>query len=158
MSDCTIIGVGSPFGDDSVGWDALAYLRRERIDQRTSVVAYQYADRPGSDLLRLMDGYGRAIIIDAARGDEQPGSIYRFTPEELDVHSKLLSSHGFGVGQSLALGRALDALPPRVVVYGIEIGQQQPLGSGDRAMAFAALAHQIERELTVSLPAESASA
>jgi hypothetical protein len=46
---------------------------------------------------------------------------------ELDDSTGLLSSHGFGVAEALALGRALEELPPRVFIYGIETGQAPSL-------------------------------
>ncbi len=69
----------------------------------------------------LMEGASHVILIDAMRSGAVPGTVRRLQDEEIEMEAALLSSHGFGVAESLALGRTLGMLPARLVLYGVEV-------------------------------------
>jgi len=119
-----ILGVGSTFGADQLGWHAVDGLAQGGMAEQFPPLAIEFrqSDRPGSALLNLLQGYGCAIVIDAMRAAVAPGTIRRFTPAQLSAETGLISSHGFGVAEALALGRVLGQLPEQLIVYGIEIG------------------------------------
>ncbi|MFQ5488373.1 MAG: hydrogenase maturation protease [Gammaproteobacteria bacterium] len=123
LSPIRIIGVGSPFGSDRLGWEVAAELARRDLAARFPAgrLSIQYCDRPGAALLEIMAGAELAIILDAMTAGLPPGSIRCFSVGELNSDAALLSSHGFGVASTLALGKALDMLPARLYVLGIEI-------------------------------------
>ena len=83
-------------------------------------------DRPGATLITLIEQADWAILIDAMQGNGQPGTIRRFDQQDWPAYRGGLSSHGFGVLDALMLGRELGSLPPRVDLYGIEIGNAAP--------------------------------
>jgi hydrogenase maturation protease len=59
------------------------------------------------------------------------------------------SGHGLGLGDAVALARALDRLPPGLVVYGIEAGDTgDGVGLSD---AVAAVADRVAAEVVQSL-------
>ncbi len=66
------------------------------------------------------------ILIDAMQGGGPAGSIRHFDRNDWPGYGGGLSSHGFGVLDALALARELGSLPPRLDVYGIEIGSAMP--------------------------------
>jgi hydrogenase maturation protease len=123
-----ILGIGSPFGDDKLGWDVITKLRRclqeSGLIQR--LPAYQLSlttcDRPGSSLLELMQGAELVVLIDAVSSGGPVGTLLRLQGEQIEAAEGLLSSHGFGVASALALAKALNALPARVVLWGMEVG------------------------------------
>lgn len=133
MTPIKIIGIGSPMGLDRIGWEAVKGLRLRGLQQRfpDDRVRLFNCDRPGSRLVTLLDRTPAAILIDALQGDTTPGEVHRFTPEDLSAYPGAVSSHDVGVAQALALGAALGQLPPRLVIYGIEIGVGQ--WDGDQA-------------------------
>ena len=49
------------------------------------------------------------------------GSVRKLSCEDVALENVFYSSHGYGVQETLALGKALDMLPAIIVVYGIEI-------------------------------------
>jgi hydrogenase maturation protease len=110
-----VIGVGSPFGDDRVGWEvatALEAAPRPGVDTRA-------CDRPGAALVALLAGVGHAVIVDAARAEGvPPGSLRWLDEHELEA-GHAVSSHGFGLGPALALARALGDAPRHVDVLAI---------------------------------------
>ena len=62
------------------------------------------------------------IIIDAVEMRQQPGRFARFQPQDVvlpDREARGLSVHQAGLAEVLALGEALDILPP-IVLYGVQ--------------------------------------
>jgi hydrogenase maturation protease len=136
-----VIGVGSPSGDDQVGWQVIAVLDRfarftGAAHDRIGAIAL---DRPGVNLIPHLAGAERVLLIDAVRSGSPPGSIHRIGSAAIETPTPALSSHGFGVALALALAREIGALPADLVVYGIEIGSAQP---GSRLSAVVASAAQ----------------
>ena len=158
-----MVGVGSPYGDDSLGWEVVRQLRlHPRVQQLTAQdVVIQCADRPGIDLLNIINRSHTALIIDAAVSDFPPGTITRLENDDLDAVITNTSSHEFGVLQTIALGKALNQLPKRVIVLGITIGQenieQNEFGQKKISLSTAYLKHFINiiiEELDNLLPKE----
>lgn len=68
--------------------------------------------------LREMD---KLIIVDAARGGGDPGSIYRFRPTETTLEDKdYLSLHEISVFESLRIMECVDEGPKDTVIIGVE--------------------------------------
>lgn len=117
-----ILGIGSPFGDDRIGWAAAEAIRAASwygaLQPRLRVVAL---DRPGVGLLAEMAHADQAIVIDAMRTGALPGTVRRLVTDDLDAPAPACSGHDVGVIATLHLGRALDLLPRRLALFGIEI-------------------------------------
>jgi len=118
-----IIGIGSPFGDDQLGWLVVDALQQNcYLDQTLrQPLTYIKADRPGANLLELMQQAGIVILIDAMQTGAEPGAVKRFESHEVENLVMPWSSHGIGIASTLALARALGELPSRLILYGIEI-------------------------------------
>lgn len=164
MRHIIIVGVGSPYGDDSLGWEVVRQLRLHPKIQQLSAqdVVIQCADRPGIDLLNIINQSNTALIIDAAVSDYPPGTITRLENDDIDTVLQSTSTHDFGVLETIALGKALNQLPKRVIVLGITIGQeniqQTEFGQNRIALNAANLKHFINlviKELESLLPKEA---
>ncbi|WP_459867259.1 hydrogenase maturation protease [Endothiovibrio diazotrophicus] len=117
-----VLGVGSPFGDDRLGWVLVERLRASGFPARVPEVRFETADRPGALLLAALEGVEEAILVDAVEGGLAPGEIVRLEGTAVEGRAEsLFSSHGLGVGPALQLGRALGQLPPRLILYGIQL-------------------------------------
>ncbi|KTD30450.1 MULTISPECIES: hydrogenase maturation protease [Legionella] len=123
MIELLILGLGSPFGDDRLGWEVVRLLQqREELKSYSSQqVQMVCGDRPGVHLLELMSNAKTVFLIDAVKTGAKLGSLHCFNPEEIKVLSTLQSTHDFGIAQTLALGKALNSLPQNLFLYGIEI-------------------------------------
>jgi len=132
-----IIGVGSWSGDDRIGWDAIEAIEASGVLQRFprgSVEAVR-CERPAG-LLALANGAPALILIDAMRSGAAAGTVRRLATDELATGLGGMSSHGLGVAEWIALARALDLLPPAVLVYGIEAPSSAPATEpGERVTA-----------------------
>jgi hydrogenase maturation protease len=107
-----VIGVGNAArGDDAAGL----------------VVARRLGGREHEgDPLALLDaweGAATAVVIDAVSSGAAPGTVHRFEVGDAALPARLRSStstHAVGLAEAIELARALDRLPPRLIVYGIE--------------------------------------
>jgi hydrogenase maturation protease len=73
------------------------------------------------DILNHITDYQHLIVIDAVQGGEPPGSIYRFTPDDLTPESKLVTSvHQIDLLDVLLMAEALGCGPASVVIFGVE--------------------------------------
>ena len=112
-----IIGVGSPFGDDAVGWRVIESMASGAAED----VELVKLDRPGATLVHWFDDIEEVIIIDAMRTGSEIGTIRRFDVHELATLAAGTSTHSLGVSETLQLAWALGTLPTRLTVIGIEI-------------------------------------
>ena len=107
-----VIGLGNAFrGDDAAG---LAVARALGDDPRVIV----HEGEP-IDLLDRWEGAGEVVVVDAARSGAAPGTVHRLDGLAAPVAAGG-STHAFGLGETLALARALGRAPARVTVIGIE--------------------------------------
>jgi hydrogenase maturation protease len=144
-----VIGVGNPYrGDDGAGPEVAARLRGSAPP---AVQVLEYDGDPAG-LLDLWEGADLAVVIDAVQSrDGTVGALHRV---EVNAQTGMtfapaVSSHGFGPGEAVLLGRALGRLPRRLVLYGVEgsrfsLGQR--LSSGVEA-SIAALVDRIAAEV-----------
>ncbi len=75
------------------------------------------------------------------------GAVFRFEAHLEPLPEKFrspASSHGWGLAEAIELARALNQLPPRLIVYGIE-GKSFDLGLGLSREAKKAAAHVVAR-------------
>ncbi|WP_097462000.1 hydrogenase maturation protease [Mangrovitalea sediminis] len=122
MNSIRVIGVGSPSGDDQVGWHVVRSLAHQPLP---STVTLLELDRPGASLLRYLEGMDAVVLVDALRAGFEAGSVLSLTREDLLTESRIWSSHQLGVAEALALGEALDLLPTRLALIGIEADPSQ---------------------------------
>jgi hydrogenase maturation protease len=114
-----VIGVGNSVrGDDAVGLVVAEHLRERAVDGVSILESEQEPTR----LLDAWAGADVAVVVDAAASGAPPGTIHRFdaSRDGLPAHVFRSSTHAFGVGDAVELGRALGRLPAKVVVYGVE--------------------------------------
>jgi len=65
----------------------------------------------GFDLLPLMKGREKIIIVDALIVDDEPGSIYRFKPEQIRSARTRFSLHDVGIIEIIELLKLLGENP-----------------------------------------------
>ncbi len=117
-----VVGVGSPFGDDRVGWRLVEMLqRRARVPARLKLVS------EATQLIDELDGCRRLIVVDACRSGGSLGTVTRLHwPDSRIAECHSESTHGIGVYDALGLSERLGWLPPAVDIFGIEVGGCEP--------------------------------
>ncbi len=155
-----VLGLGNPIlADDGVG-----LLVAQRVHdmlpsgQETEIRKESVA---GFDLLDILSGFQRVIVIDAirtARG--APGQVYRLTPEDLPTSERLAASHEISLSTALSLGRLMDIeMPGEVVIYAIEVEDNRTFGeacSPSVAAVVDAVAALVVLEIAGRAPTERA--
>lgn len=122
-----IIGIGSPFGEDIAGWEAVDMLAEADWVQEKLQAGHMTLlklDRPGMCLLDYLRGYDHVILIDAIISRKHsPGMILKLKREELAALETPSSTHSFGVAEALAMGETLGELPERLEIWGVVIAE-----------------------------------
>ena len=123
-----IIGIGNDHRhDDAVGLTAARRLRARKLPRITIVEA----TGEGTALMEFWQNADTVILLDAVQSGAAPGTIHRLDACNQTVHTSFLrcSTHALGVAEAIELARALNRLPPRLLVLGIE-GRDFTPGSG----------------------------
>lgn len=141
-----IVGIGSPHGDDQLGWVVVDRLRPR-------LPAGITADKVngGLELLECLDGHDAAAIIDAAAPAGRPGTVRSFAwPSAELTPCALWSTHGLGLVQALQLAETLGSLPGHVRIYTIEARDISPCAALSRNVAgrLDALVEVVLRDVT----------
>ena len=132
-----VVGIGSRFRrDDSVGLLVLDALR----PRLPSCITAVESNGDAVALVSSWEGAELAVLVDAVVSGGKPGTIYGFDGAHRlpGKFFRAASSHMLGLAEALELARALDRLPPRVRVIGIEAGDVD-VGEGLSDEAAAAL-------------------
>lgn len=127
LSDLKIIGIGSPFGADAIGWILLDQLQQQLtqaglLEQEKLSICFAKHDRPGPALLEYLQGSHCVILLDALASEQTAGSVIELSLAQLLQQEGLCSSHGFGIAETLALGNVLGILPAELILLGIAMG------------------------------------
>lgn len=124
----TVIGIGQTLrGDDGAGIEAAR--RWARLYPGTAgrgEISIQYRELPGLGLLDMLDGFDAAVLVDAVSSESAAGQVYHLTPDQLDSFGPGgKSAHGWGIAETLQLGRQVNSTRPPIDIrlIGIEAGQ-----------------------------------
>jgi len=129
-----IVGLGSPIlRDDAIGLRVAQALADLLPADRFPV---EEAGTSGLRLLLLLEGWERAVIIDAMRQPLDPhadlclGRLNRLSPAQLHSTLTLNTSHEASLADTLELGRRMGmALPQEIAIFGIEV--EDPFSFGE---------------------------
>ncbi len=123
MTHIKVIGIGSPFGKDQLGLDAIDAIKNLATNEN---VEYITTDRPGIQLLDLIKNTDCVILIDAVSESNRAGEIIQLSRSDLVDTGKPFSSHAIGVADALSLGKILGLLPDSMTLFGICIDPSTP--------------------------------
>jgi hydrogenase maturation protease len=114
-----VIGVGNVYRRDDAAGLAVA-----RALQGTLPNGVDILEREGepTSLIDAWESAKSVWLVDAVSSGAEPGTIHRVDAgvEPLPAGFARSSTHHFGLPEAIELARALDRVPERLVVYGIE--------------------------------------
>jgi len=116
-----VLGLGNPLmGDEGIGVKLIEMLKSVSVDFPEA--DFVDAGTGGMSLLHLIAGRKRAVIIDCAIMGEKPGTIRRFSPDEVKTVKQLrhLSLHEVDILKVIELARRLEECPEEIIFFGIE--------------------------------------
>jgi hydrogenase maturation protease len=133
-----VIGVGNEFRrDDGIGPEVVSRLR----GQAPAGVRLVLSDGDPTRMIEAWTGASLAVVVDAVLADPPaPGRLHRIVVDRAaDAGVHPVSSHGLSLGQSIALARALDRMPERLIVHAVEAADvRQGVGLSPAVAAAAA--------------------
>ena len=148
-----VIGLGNDFRrDDGAGRVAARMIASAQADG----VRVIEASGEGAALMDAWRDAESVVLIDAVHSGAVPGTIHRLDARAQPIPSNFFhySTHAFSVAEAVELARALDQLPPRLIVFGIE-GKDFSSGedlSPEVAAAVEEVARQVKGELCTKCP------
>jgi hydrogenase maturation protease len=116
-----VAGIGSPFGADQLGWQVIETL--ESDPGILDCCDLLKLDRPGADLVAIIQRYARVILVDAVQSDQPRGTCVQLDSGQISQQASGLSSHNFGVAEAIALAAAMGQLPRELVLFGLDAGE-----------------------------------
>lgn len=116
-----ILGVGNILmSDEGVGVRVIAAMQDHSLPRGVELLDGGTASL---DLLNSLSDRGRVIVVDAVQGGCEPGTLYRFSPEDVAAQERYATSvHQIGLLETLTLARFLGCAPEQVIIYGVEPG------------------------------------
>ena len=148
-----VIGLGNDFRrDDGAGRVAARMIASAQADG----VRVIEASGEGAALMDAWRDAESVVLIDAVHSGAAPGTIHRLDARAQPIPSNFFhySTHAFSVAEAVELARALDQLPPRLIVFGIE-GKDFSSGedlSPEVAAAVEEVVRQVKGELCTKCP------
>jgi hydrogenase maturation protease len=118
-----ILGIGNLLlGDDGIGVHITKELAREIEDKNIDI---EDAGTDGLNLLELVAGYDRLIVIDAIMTEDgEIGEVYRLKLEDLAVTVQPTASpHHANLASTVELGKKLlpEQMPGEVIIFAVGI-------------------------------------
>jgi len=134
-----VLGVGNPIlCDDGVGVHVVKQLKQHVNDPNVTI---DEALTGGMNLLDMIRGYDKAILIDAIKiKHAQPGEVKRFLLSDFSsIHS--YNPHDVTLLEALRLAEKLgeDKIPHEIIVIGVVL-EEMPLEFGEHLSSTVAAA------------------
>jgi hydrogenase maturation protease len=124
-----VVGVGNVARrDDGAGIAVARHLRP--CAPRTGIEVREEHGEPVG-LIDGWQGFGAVLVVDAMRSGAVPGTLRRFEATSGPLPRALrrsASTHAIALSETIELARALDRLPPHLLVFAVE-GQRFDAGT-----------------------------
>ena len=112
-------------GDEAGGVE----IARRAADRYGNCYEIRPKPRAAIELLEVLAGRDRAIVIDAVTSGAAPGTVHVMALDSTALVPRSLggvSSHGFGLAEVLGFAERLGRPMPRLCLIGIEIASARP--------------------------------
>jgi hydrogenase maturation protease len=131
MDKILIIGIGNKVcRDEGVGVHVIEEMEDMKLPEHVELLDIGTSTL---DLVSHLEGVKKLIAIDALKAGGAPGTIYRFTPEDLlPKEGGPISLHEIGLLESLdkakEMGREIQTViigvEPKVLDWGVELSEE----------------------------------
>jgi len=116
-----VVGVGNVLlKDEGIGVHVIRALRETVGTDRSDIDIIDGGTSP--DVFLLVEGVRKLILVDAVKGGGNPGSIYRFHPDDIRPEAKynIVSVHQVGLLEGLSMLECSGSKPDSIVIIGVE--------------------------------------
>ena len=118
-SSVLVLGAGNVLlSDEGVGVRVVEAMKEMMLPDNVELLD---GGTGAFDLLDVIAGRDKVIIIDAVKGGGEPGAIYRFRPDDIRIQKQhLMSAHQISLPDTLAMAKFAGCSPRDVIIYGVE--------------------------------------
>lgn len=116
MKKILILGIGNEIlQDEGVGIHVIRELAKETLPEEVELLEGGTA---GMELLPSLEGVDHLIVVDSIQAEDEPGSVFAFSPEEIKIFPDgcQVSAHQVGVFNLINSAALLDRLPPTKII------------------------------------------
>ena len=117
-----IIGLGSPYGADRLGWLVIEHLEANHFSASFPPGRLQLQSCPSPAHLPALIQPGTAVLLIDALQDRPLGEIQRLSWQDLRQAPLISGSHGLGLREILPLIEVLYSRPEPITLLGIGVG------------------------------------
>jgi len=129
--EIAVLGIGSPHGDDQVGWLLLDQLQQSPCLTQADClkIHWEKVSSPVTSLVNHLSVYDYILVMDAADLGLTPGeSLFLEDAEAAFEHQEtVVSSHAMGLQESWQLAKVLQMNLPRISLYLVQFEQTEPM-------------------------------
>lgn len=114
-----ILGVGNTLlSDEGIGVYVANEMRALSLPEGVEIIDGATA---GYDLIYMLEGASKVIVIDAVDAEAEPGTVFRFTPDDAGYERRdpRYSVHDVGLLDAVQMAKALGT-EPEVVIIGVQ--------------------------------------
>jgi hydrogenase maturation protease len=120
-----VIGLGNPLmADEGIGTVLVDALTKQAVagDLPSEDVEYLDGGCGGMYLLHSIADRKKVILIDCALMGTEPGTMKRFTPDDVNTVKQMahLSLHEVDILQVIKMAKEIGQCPDDIVIFGIE--------------------------------------
>lgn len=154
-----VLGLGNPvLSDDAVGLAVVVALDRLLAQDPIAGVDVLVGLRAGFEIIDLLAGYARAIIVDCLTlPDPCPGRVRHLALDDVAGCARLVNAHGLDLGTAFRLAAQVGiAMPSAVDIIAIEAGDATTISermTPEVEATVLPLARVLHQELTRTGPA-----
>lgn len=113
-----VLGVGNNIQmDDGIGVHVIEEMKKNLLPENIELYDGGTA---GYDLLGIIDGRKKVIVIDAVKGQHPPGTLYKFSPDDIPAENSYDSLHQLGIIEALKLAELQNKAPGQTIIIGVE--------------------------------------
>jgi hydrogenase maturation protease len=119
MKKCVVVGIGNPYlQDDRAGVVIVEQLEQAGLPCQTEVVY-----TVGFEVMDKIRGFDKAIVVDACKLGNEPGTILEVSLEDIFTTHALVNSHAITLGTTLKTGYVCfpDEMPQDLRIILIEV-------------------------------------
>ena len=128
-----VLGLGNPvLSDDGVGLAVAAEVKRLLAEEPIPGVDVLASTRAGFELIDLLRGYARAIIVDCLTlPDPVPGRVRRLGLDDVAGSARLINAHEISVAVAFRLAQQLAIpMPGEVEILAVEAADTSTIAEG----------------------------
>lgn len=118
QSKILLLGVGNVLlADEGAGVHTVNRLREKGLPENVEAIDGGTA---GLELLYLLEGVSKMIVVDCLDAGAEPGSLFKFKPDDVTMKDKVkISFHDIGLMEVLTLAETMGTLPD-TVIFGVQ--------------------------------------